>query len=164
MGDPFREQPFPRGALLGAGALIATALLAVASGRLLGVGVVETPAPLPAASRELRFEDRADGAVVVRDASDGAVVAVLPPGQDGFIRGVLRGIARERRSHHVGAAPPLLVLRSATGELFLDDPQTGRRISLDAFGPTNSGAFARLLEATPETFSSAPADTTLQGG
>ena len=163
MGDPFRDQPFPRGALLGAGALLALALISVGVGRQLGVGVIATPEPAPVASRELRFEDRDDGAVVVRDAGDDAVIAVLEPGNEGFIRGVLRGLARERRSHNVGPQPPFVLLRSATDELFLEDPQTGRRISLSAFGPTNSGAFARLLEAEPESFSRASANQNAQG-
>jgi putative photosynthetic complex assembly protein len=164
MGDPFHDRPFPRGALLGATALVGLTLLGVGSGRLFGVGVVATPEPAPAASRELRFEDRDDGAVLVRDGGDDGVIAVLEPGQEGFIRGVLRGLARERRSHHVGPEPPFLLLRSSTGELFLEDPQTGRRISLDAFGPTNSGAFARLLEAAPESISAAATDQNAQGG
>jgi putative photosynthetic complex assembly protein len=164
MSDPFNDRPFPRGALLGAGALLAATLLAAASGRVLGVGVVASPEPAPAASRELRFEDRPDGAVVVVDAGDGGEVAVLAPGHDGFIRGVLRGLARDRRSRHIGPEAPFELIRSASGGLFLVDPATGRRIDLDAFGPTNSGAFERLLDAGPESFSRAPADTTAQGG
>lgn len=164
MGNPFNDRPFPRGALLGAAALLAVAIVGVASGRFLGVGVVEMPAPAPAASRELRFEDRADGAVVVRDAADDGVIAVFEAGQGGFVRGVLRGLARERRSHHVGPEPPFRLLRSDSGQLFLDDPATGRRIGLDAFGPTNAGAFAALLEARPEAVSGAPATMSAQGG
>ena len=164
MSDPFHDQPFPRGALLGAGALLAATLLAAASGRLLGVGVVATPSPAPAASRELRFADRDDGAVIVLDTRSGGDVDVLEPGGDGFIRGVLRGLARDRRSRGVGPEAPFLLVRSTGGGLFLEDPQTGRRIGLDAFGPTNSGAFARLLDARPGSDPTAPATTIAQGG
>lgn len=164
MDEPFGTRPFPRGALLGAAALLAVALLGVVSGRWLGIGVVQTPAAPAAVSRDLRFEDRADGAVVVRDAADGAVVAVFGAGEGGFVRGVLRGLARERRSHHVGPEPPFRLLRSDSGQLFLEDPQTGRRIGLDAFGPANAGAFARLLEAGPQAVTGEPNPISAQGG
>ncbi len=159
MSDPFGNRPFPRGALLAAGALVAVVFIAAASGRLTGVGVVATPAAPPAYSRELRFEDRDDGAVVVIDPADGAVVDVLAPGTNGFVRGVLRGMARERRSMGIGAGPPFRLERSANGLLTLVDPAVGRRISLDPFGPTNAGAFARLLHDSPPAMSRAGNDT-----
>jgi len=37
------------------------------------------------------------------------------------------------------------------GRLTLEDPVTARTIELEAFGPTNSGAFARLLPAVVRT-------------
>jgi putative photosynthetic complex assembly protein len=72
-------------------------------------------------------------------------VALLAPGTNGFIRGVLRGLARERRQHNVGAEPPFRLTRWDNGHLSLEDPQTGRRIELGSFGPTNAEAFSRLL-------------------
>ena len=72
--------------------------------------------------------------------------------------------ARDRRSRGVGPEAPFLLVRSTGGGLFLEDPQTGRRIGLDAFGPTNSGAFARLLDARPGSYPTAPATTIAQGG
>jgi putative photosynthetic complex assembly protein len=101
----------------------------------------------PVESRELRFEDRDDGAVAVYEAADGATVDVLAPGTNGFVRGVMRGLARERKRQEIGQQPPFRLTRWADGRLTLDDTATGRRIELAAFGPTNTGAFARLLHA-----------------
>jgi putative photosynthetic complex assembly protein len=154
MADPFHDTPFPRGALLAAGALLGVVLLAAAWGRISGVGVVNTPEPVVAESRELLFFDRDDGAVVVMDGGNERLVAILESGTNGFIRGVLRGMARERKSMAIGPESPFELVRTGSGELFLNDPQTGRRISLSAFGPTNAGDFARLLEADATAFSS----------
>jgi putative photosynthetic complex assembly protein len=70
---------------------------------------------------------------------------VVPPGTNGFLRGVLRGMARARRNEHVGEEPPFTLTRWADGQMTLADPQTGQRISLEVFGPTNARPFAQLL-------------------
>jgi putative photosynthetic complex assembly protein len=40
-----------------------------------------------------------------------------------------------------------MLTRWADGRISLEDPETGRVIELDAFGPTNGEAFAQLLTA-----------------
>jgi putative photosynthetic complex assembly protein len=150
MSDPFGDRPFPRGALLGAAALVAATIALAAAARWGGLGVTQVPAAEAVAARDLRFDDRADGAVVVHDARTGELVDVGPPGTNGFLRGALRGLARERRMHGIGSEPPFRLASRADGRLILEDPSTGRRIALDAFGPTNAGAFGRLLAAAPE--------------
>ena len=82
---------------------------------------------------------------------DDRLVDVLAPGTNGFVRGVLRGLVRERRADRVGPQPPFRLTRWADGRLSLDDPSTGRHVDLEVFGPTNSGAFAQiLLSAQPK--------------
>lgn len=149
MSDRFVDRPVPRGLLLGAGALVVLTLVSTAGSRLAGTGPLPSPATAaaPAAVRELRFEDRPDGAVAVYEAESGRVVDVVAPGTNGFVRGVMRGFARERRSHEVGAAPPFRLTLWEAGNLSLEDPTTGRRVELDAFGPTNRQAFERFLTA-----------------
>jgi putative photosynthetic complex assembly protein len=147
----------PRGLLLGIGVLISATLLLVALARSHGVGLMMTRDIEPAASaatavREaaLRFADRDDGAVVVTRAVDGATVAVIESGSGGFVRGVMRGLARERRMHGIESTPPFLLTQWSDGRLTLRDTATDRLIDLGAFGQTNLGAFAALLPRDTE--------------
>ena len=141
------EQKLPRGAIVGAGALVIASLLIVTVARLTGF---EPAKPDPSAvveSCDLRFEDRPDGAVLIYDvkAADDQPAVTLEPGTNGFVRGVLRGLVRERRADHIGPTPPFRLTHWADGRLSLDDPSTGRHVDLEVFGPTNAGAFADIL-------------------
>jgi putative photosynthetic complex assembly protein len=135
----------PRGALLGAALLVGFALIAAGGARVSDLGTTRTPIAAPVSVLELRFTDRADGAVVVEDARWGETLEVIAPGTNGFVRGVLRGMARERKRQNIGVQPPFRLTRWADGRLSLDDPSTGRHVDLEAFGPTNSGAFVRMM-------------------
>ncbi|MFO1394573.1 MAG: photosynthetic complex assembly protein PuhC [Steroidobacteraceae bacterium] len=145
MGNPFEQSALPRGALVGAGLLIAAAVVTAGVARWTGVGRVQMPDARPVASADLRFLDRNDGAVVVERYPQGDVVDVLPAGQHGFARGVLRGFARDRHLAHLGSGPPFRLVRWSDGRLSLEDPSTGRSVALEAFGPTNSAVFASMM-------------------
>jgi putative photosynthetic complex assembly protein len=136
---------FPRGALLGAAALVGVALVFTGLARVSGIGTTHAPEAAPITSRDLRFEDRIDGAVAVYDADNGNVVEVLSPGTNGFLRGVLRGLARDRKLQKIGTELPFRLTRWVDGRLSIDDLATHQRIELGSFGPTNAAAFARLL-------------------
>lgn len=99
---------------------------------------------------DLRFEDRSDGGVAVRRAEDGAVVAVLAPGTEGFMRATLRGLVRDRKRGDLGPDEPFRLSAWTDGALSLEDLATGRTLDLRAFGPTQVEAFARLLPAPRE--------------
>ena len=75
------------------------------------------------------------------------IVAWIRPGEDGFLRGTLRGLAQARQRDGLGPERPFSLTRYDDGRLALADEATGRRVPLEAFGPTNAGAFARLLPA-----------------
>ncbi len=145
MSAPASHRPFPRAALIGAAVLIGLALVAAAAGRHAGFESAPPPRSEPVDRLELRFEDRADGAVVVTTADGARTVRVLEPGTHGFVRSVVRGLVRERRALGVGAEPAFQLTHWADGRLSLDDPSTGRTVELGAFGPTNARAFAGLL-------------------
>jgi putative photosynthetic complex assembly protein len=72
-------------------------------------------------------------------------VAVLAPGTNGFIRGVLRGLARDRRSRGISQEPAFRLAQWPDGRLSLEDLATGKRIELGSFGATNRAAFAQIL-------------------
>ena len=57
----------------------------------------------------------------------------------------MRGMARERHREDIGAQTPFTLTRWTDGTVSLQDRATGRTINLDAFGPTNAEAFARLF-------------------
>jgi putative photosynthetic complex assembly protein len=148
---PASPERFPRGALIGAATLIAFSILAAGVGRLNGAATVDLASAVPVQSVELRFSDRSDGAVVVRQASDDREIYVVAPGTNGFIRSVLRGLARYRMLESIDNEPPFRLTRWDDGRLSLEDPATGRRIDeLAAFGPTNAGAFEQILQAREE--------------
>ncbi len=97
-----------------------------------------------AQQRLLRFDDLPDGAVAVIDVGSGQLVQRFE-GEQGFLRGTLRAMARERKIQGVGRGEPFELLLHADGRLTLRDPSTGARIALESFGATNTGVFARLL-------------------
>jgi len=147
LSDPLHDQLFPRGALIGAAALIGFTLLVVSLARITGLGGGEESSPPALASMELRFEDRADGAILVYEGHSRRLVDVVPSGSGGFIRGVLRALARERRSQgDQEEGVPFRLSRREDGRVTLEDLSTGRLIDLKAFGPTNEEAFARWLD------------------
>ncbi|MBU6396038.1 MAG: phosphonoacetaldehyde methylase [Sphingomonadales bacterium] len=148
------EQTIPKHAVASAAMLVLTAL---ALTTLVKVGVLSreaVPAVVrseahvaPVIVRQLTFSDRADGAVVVRDVATGETVRVLVDGVpgNGFVRGVMRGMARDRHIHGIGMAPPFTLTLWKNQSLSLEDKATGRSIELGSFGPDNRAAFAAML-------------------
>ncbi len=134
---------FPRWFLAGAGALMLFSLAAVATVRISGNGPEQKPAR-GKVERPLRFEDRPNGDVAVVDARNGELVSLLH-GEQGFVRGALRALARERRTRDIGSEAPFQLIARQDGGLTLFDPATGQRVDLESFGSTNAGAFANLL-------------------
>lgn len=142
------DQPFPRGALVGAATMVGLALSLATFVRLSGADISSMPPSTPVAVRSLRFVDRADGGVAVYDSKTSSVIEVLPPGSNGFVRATMRNFARERRSNGLGAEIPFRLSATADGRLVLEDLATGRRIDLEAFGSTNAGVFAHFLNSS----------------
>jgi putative photosynthetic complex assembly protein len=142
---------FPRGALLGAGALVSFSILAAMTARVGGIGVTRVANTDPVAVRELRFVDRTDGGVDVVAADSNRTIDTLPSGQDGFVRIVLRGLARERIRQEQERHIPFRLTRWADGRLSVEDPATGRRVDLGAFGAVNAASFAKLMTVEETT-------------
>jgi putative photosynthetic complex assembly protein len=145
---PWAPDSFPRWVLYCAGGLIAFSLISVGLVRITGNG----PDQRKAAStleRSLRFEDRADGGVSVVDGQSGALLTVLQ-GEQGFVRGTLRALARERFARGMGSEQPFSLIARADGGVTLYDPATQQKVDLDSFGPTNVAEFSRFLAMSPE--------------
>jgi len=150
VSDPFEGRPFPRAVLIGAALLIGFVILAAAMVRVTGVGGTETPLPPVLESRELVFLDNGDGTTTVEIAGDQGTLAELKSYVDGFVLGVMRGMVRERKAYDAPLDAPYVLSLREGGLLLFEDPLTGRRIDLRAFGPTNTASFARLLRLEPE--------------
>ena len=143
---PHNSNLIPKPLVIAAGVLMLFAILIAGLGRLTGFGRVESEASTPYWTLQLRFEDRADGAVLIRDAQQGDVFAVVAPGTGGFIRATLRTFAQARKRDDLGAQTPFRLVRWRDGSLTLSDPAIDRTVELDAFGVDNAGAFAKLFE------------------
>lgn len=139
----------PRTPLLAVGGLIVMTLVMVAVVQLTGWGENHRPPAQTVAERSLRFSDLSNGGIAVHDAADGRLLEELAPGSNGFLRGALRGLSRERKRSGIGPEPALRLSGRSDGRLLLEDPQIGRMIDLGSFGPTNAAVFARLLTAIP---------------
>jgi putative photosynthetic complex assembly protein len=146
MSHAIHEPVVPRAGVFAAAALVLFALAAVTTVRVAGVGGVHMTLPAAVENRDLQFADGQNGAVLVFDASDHRLVDTLAPGSNGFIRVVMRGLARERRLADIGAQPPFRLTRYAGGQITLTDTSTGKQIDLGAFGSSNTEAFARLMK------------------
>lgn len=94
--------------------------------------------------RQLRFIDQPDGAVTAIDASNGQLVQRFE-GEQGFLRGTLRAMVRQRKVNGVDTEQPFELILHTDGRLTLHDPATGTKIALESFGSSNVGVFARLL-------------------
>jgi putative photosynthetic complex assembly protein len=73
------------------------------------------------------------------------VVSNIEPGGNGFIRGMLRGLARDRYVHGVGSEPAFRLIRWSDGRHSITDTATGTVLHLAAFGFDNVKEFAKLL-------------------
>ncbi|MCE9656974.1 MAG: photosynthetic complex assembly protein PuhC [Burkholderiales bacterium] len=139
---PARHPQWP---IAAACALVLASIAAVAAVRVSGMPITPPDAAAVAES-ELRFVDRADGSIAVLDAASGRLIDNVV-GESGFVRGTLRGLARERKRQGIGADQPFRLVARADGRLTLLDPATGRRVDLESFGPTNAAEFAHMLSA-----------------
>ena len=148
------DKPFPRFALIMAGALVGSVLLATSLARITGMQPSASPVAERAAAhiaavqtRDLRFFDEPDQSLRIVDAKTGAIAGGVAFGEkSGFIRGVMRGLARDRHMRGIGIAPPFRLTLWANGQLSLTDSVSNRTIELSGFGDTNRAAFLALLK------------------
>ncbi len=148
---PERESVIlPRPLLLAAGALVALTILGAGLASRTTARQPVVPAGVAVVrSLDLGFEDRDDGGILVRDMVRRRDVETLAPGSNGFIRGALRGLARERRRQGYGSEVPMRLTEWSDGSVTLEDLATRERIEVNSFGPTNTAAFRDILLQGP---------------
>ncbi|MBK1696337.1 photosynthetic complex assembly protein PuhC [Rhodovibrio salinarum] len=135
----------PRKAIIGAGLILAITMAFAAYGSITGLNLPGEPDSEPRTSVPIRVDDRPDGSVAVYDADTNELIDTVAPGENGFIRGAMRALARQRQMQNIGAKPPFKLTLWENGRLSLKDMATGERIFLEAYGTTNRDAFAALL-------------------
>jgi len=142
--NPLRWSP-ARWLATAIGAIVIMTVATVAAMRLSGFtpdSSIDSPVVHEVA---LRFVDIEGGEVHVFEQTSGSRIAILEPAQDSFVRGVMRGMARERRSRDIDMKPPFRLVSYEDGSMIIEDPAVGMHINLVAFGPTNIGSFHTLL-------------------
>jgi putative photosynthetic complex assembly protein len=145
MDEAAHDPRVPKGALIAVAVVFFFTIAAAATVRITGQGGVHMTLPALVESRDLRFEDGKDGAVLVLDANNRELITALEPGTYGFVRVVMRGMARERKVAAVNAEPVFRLARYVNGQVTLTDLATNKLIDLNAFGSSNLDAFARLM-------------------
>ena len=138
----------PKHIALVLGLVMLATLILVAVVRYSGVDIRHADSPSQQV-RLLRFADMDNGDIGVVNAQDGSELARFS-GEQGFMRGALRAMARERKRRDIGPMDPFELHARTDGRLTLIDPATHMRLDLESFGPTNAGLFAQLLQ-DPQT-------------
>jgi putative photosynthetic complex assembly protein len=96
-------------------------------------------------SIRLKFEDAANGVVLVRDASTGKVIEDFGTGEGAFLRATLRALVNQRRKEGTKAQGDFRLERHNGHQYYLIDEATGRALALNAFGPSNAAVFAAFM-------------------
>jgi putative photosynthetic complex assembly protein len=99
----------------------------------------------PAVERQLLFADTQDGSVLITDAQTQNEVITIPYGESGFLRAIVRGMAKQRLAAGGTADQPFILTRWENGALSLRDPITGRSRELIGFGDNQTASFERIL-------------------
>jgi putative photosynthetic complex assembly protein len=139
---------FPRWILYFGAGIIAFSFISVGLIRITGNGP-DQRAAAATMQRSLVFQDQKDGGVRVEDGVSGQTLTVVY-GEQGFLRGALRALARERFARNIGSSQPFDLIARVDGRVTLLDPSTGQRVDLESFGPTNTAEFTRFLAMQPE--------------
>lgn len=121
-------------------------VVAIGSLRLAGY---QPPPSLPnepaLATRVLAVEDADQGTVIVRDAKTGENIATYKHGEGSFFRATLRTLVNDRRHKGLTLDGNFRLEAHSGHQLFLIDEISGKTLSMNAFGPTNTAVFAALI-------------------
>ena len=137
---------FPRGALVGVGALVAGIIALAGITHATNSEHVTMPPSRPIAAIDLAFRDLPSGGVAVTEAETGRLVSTVAPQTGGFIRGIMRALVLGHRRAGEPDHTPFRLTRWADGRLTIADPSTQESFELEAFGSTNEQVFAAFLE------------------
>ncbi len=142
-----KPEPFPKGALYGAGALIAFTFIFVLGARIAGYKMDWVPESVPVAEREIDYKITTDRFVELFDARSGSLLGVYGPNENAFVRTVMVGLTHDRAlTHPEDKKTPFRITRWHDGRVSVSDPISGRSIELAAFGRNQVETFLKLLQ------------------
>lgn len=144
-----RREHFPKPVIWGIGiVLMATLAMSAATvGRQKGVVETLSESAINPVTHEMQFiaTDMDDRTILIEDAANGTELEIVTRDSNGFIRGALRGLARERTLRGISSGEPFRLRLWQDGTLVLDDPATGQIVALNGFGQDNAMAFGKYL-------------------
>jgi putative photosynthetic complex assembly protein len=120
---------------------LALLLLGIYAARQAGLEVRQPDAPV-VWKKDLRFADGEHGEILVFDTTSQKIASF--EGEQGFLRGTLRALARERKKRSISPEVAFELSGHADGQMVLRDPATGESIHLASFGPSNAMVYRQL--------------------
>ena len=147
MADITIQRYIPRGALVGAGLLLAATIALAGITHATNAQHIALAPTHAVASIDLAFRDLPDGGVAVTEGGSGRAVATVAPESGHFLRGIMRALVFGHRRAGEQGQTAFRLTRWADGRLSIADPVTAESFDLEAFGSTNAEVFARFLDA-----------------
>lgn len=130
---------------------MAAVVALIGTARLLGVRPeASLPTSAAFAQRVLSFED-AKGMVIVRDADTGEIIQQFGKGEGTFVRATLRALVNDRKKQGISKKEDFRLEAHKGPQFYLIDEASGRTISLNAFGPSNTAVFAAFINTNATT-------------
>lgn len=127
-------------------ASLAVMVLVIGALRLTGVAPVgQVENGVVEASLVLRVEDGTQGDVHVFNAETGTLLQTYHRTEGSFFRATLRALVNDRRRKGAQIEGDFRLERHTGGQLYLIDGVTGKRLTLNAYGPDNSAVFAAFM-------------------
>ena len=116
-------------------------VIGIFAARQAGLEVRQPDAPV-VWKKDLRFADGEHGEILVFDTTSQKIASF--EGEQGFLRGTLRALARERKKRAISPDAAFELSGHADGQMVLRDPATGEAIHLASFGPSNAQVYRQL--------------------
>lgn len=120
---------------------LALLVIGIFAARQAGLEVRQPDAPV-VWKKDLRFADGEHGEILVFDSASQKIASF--EGEQGFLRGTLRALARERKKRSISPDAAFELSGHADGQMVLRDPTTGEAIHLASFGPSNAQVYRQL--------------------
>lgn len=140
------DMNIPKPLLMALIALVLSVTGFVGFSQATGIGHAKLEAEPNVERLAVLFRDEPGGGVGAYRAEDNRQLLMFSSGEGGFVRTALRSLTLHRRKENVSSAIPFELMRSASGNVILLDPATGKTITLIAFGNTNQNDFAQLFD------------------